>query len=64
MATSSMKMCIRDRETDVDDLAAILEQLDASMEYNKDGYSGVLTLDQMCIRDSLRAAVMRHSLMP
>lgn len=25
-------------ETDVDDLAAILEQLDASMEYNKDGY--------------------------
>ena len=31
-------------ETDADDLAAILEQLDASMEYNKDGYSGVLTL--------------------
>ena len=37
-------------ETDVDDLAAILEQLDASMEYNKDGYSGVLTLDHTTIQ--------------
>lgn len=37
-------------ETDADDLAAILEQLDASMEYNKDGYSGVLTLDHTTIQ--------------
>ena len=30
--------------------AAILEQLDASMEYNKDGYSGVLTLTTLTIQ--------------
>ena len=32
-------------ETNTDDLAKILEQLAPTMEYNKDGYSGTLTLD-------------------
>lgn len=37
-------------ETDTDALSAILEQLPPSLEYSKDGYSGVLTLDHTTIR--------------
>ena len=37
-------------ETNTDDLAKILEQLAPTMEYNKDGYSGTLTLDHTTIQ--------------
>ena len=37
-------------ETDTDDLAKILEQLAPTMEYNKDGFSGTLTLDHTTIQ--------------
>ena len=36
--------------TSSDSLAAILEQLAPTMEYSKDGYSGVLTLDHTTLQ--------------
>lgn len=47
-------------ETDANDLIVILEQLDTSTEYNKNGYPGMLTLDHATIRTEATGHAIKY----
>lgn len=47
-------------ETDTDDLSAILGQLPPSLEYSKDGYSGILTLDHATLQTKAAGYTTKH----
>lgn len=48
--TSKVQTEVITLETETDDLAKILEQLEPTMEYSKNGFSGTLTLDHTTIQ--------------